>query len=33
VADRLIGSQLSGEGVLSHLSGRGRLVLSSLGKR
>ncbi len=30
---RLIGSQISGEGVLSHFSGRGRLVLSSLEKR
>ncbi|WP_395752947.1 TIGR00266 family protein [Prosthecobacter sp.] len=30
---RLIGSQFSGEGVLSHFSGRGRLVLSSLGAK
>ena len=32
MAGRLIGSQTSGEGVLSHFSGRGRLVLSSLRK-
>jgi uncharacterized protein (TIGR00266 family) len=33
LTNRLIGSQISGERVLSHFTGRGRLVLSSLERR
>lgn len=32
LAGHLIGSQTSGEGIMSHFSGTGRLILSSMGK-